>query len=78
LEAALAILRSSKRPLTVGEVTQAAIRRSLVVPGGKTPEATMSAALYRAVQQRSDLVKLSESGPTRARRGSVRWTLAGR
>jgi hypothetical protein len=37
----------------------------------------MSACLYTAARDRPDLglVHLHEPGPTRARRGSVRWTL---
>jgi HB1/ASXL restriction endonuclease-like protein with HTH domain len=77
LEAALKVLRGSKRPLTSREVTDASIRRGLIVPVGKTPEATMTAALYTASQHRGDLTKVSEPGPTRARRGTVRWTVTG-
>lgn len=77
LEAAVAVLEASDRPLTAGEITAEAVRRGLVRPAGKTPEATMTARLY--VHVRDDpaprVVRLAEPGPNRARRGSVRWTL---
>ena len=41
------------------------------------PEATMAADLYLHVRDSAAprIVRVYEQGPTRARRGSVRWTL---
>jgi hypothetical protein len=75
-EAALEVLRSVRRPLTAGEITDRAIERGLIAPAGKTPEATMSAELYRGVRKDPELVKIDEPrSDGRARHGSVRWTL---
>jgi hypothetical protein len=73
LEAAEAVLRTSKRPLSAAEITDIALERGLLKPRGRTPAATMSAALYTAPADAS-LRRMSEPGTTRARRGSVRWT----
>lgn len=77
LEAAIEVLDAAKRPMTDREITEEAIRRGLISPSGKTPTATMSAALYVDAQKNPDgrLVRLAEPGGARARRGSVRWTL---
>lgn len=76
-DAALAVLESCKRPMTTREIVMEAIQRGLLQPAGKTPEATMSAALYTSVNKdpRSHIVRLHEPGPKRAARGTVRWTL---
>ena len=50
LAAAEAILKSARRPLITREVTELALKRGLIAPTGKTPEATMSAVLDTAVR----------------------------
>ena len=77
-EAALAVLRSARRPLTTNEITDLALERKLIVPRGKTPLNTMAAALYKRADGNSELVKTSAPGGRRARRGSVRWTVRAR
>lgn len=42
----LPVLREARRPLTSREITERAVEQGLIAPAGKTPEATMSAALY--------------------------------
>jgi hypothetical protein len=75
-EAALQVLRSVGRPLTIHEITDEAVERGLIIPRGKTPHATMAAALYvRTARNDPQLVKLEDRGSKRAKRGSVRWTL---
>jgi hypothetical protein len=74
-EAALSVLRSAGRPLSTQEITELAVQRKLLAPGGKTPNATMSAALYARASDNGELVKVSAPGNRRAKRGSVRWTL---
>ncbi len=74
-EAAVTVLASEERELTAREITDLALQRGLIAPRGKTPEHTMSAALYMGIQTDARLVKLSKPGQTRARRGTVRWAL---
>ena len=74
-EAALSVLRSAHHPLSTREITDLAVHHKLIVPGGKTPYATMSAALYTRVRDSGELVKIDTPGRERARRGSVRWTI---
>ncbi len=45
-EAALRVLKFVGQPLTAREITDQAIEAGLIAPAGKTPYATMSAALY--------------------------------
>ncbi len=75
LAAALAVLAQSERPLTSRELAERVLQRHLVSTNGRTPEASLSAALYVALRdgRAPGLERLSEPGPTRARRGSVRW-----
>jgi HB1, ASXL, restriction endonuclease HTH domain len=74
-EAAIHILRSAQRPLTTREIAERAIDTGLIKPHGKTPDATMSAALYGHLRDDVRLTKLEASGNGRAKRGSVRWVL---
>ena len=74
-EAAIKILEQASKPLTTREVTDAAIKAGLLKPKGKTPEATMAAALYARLSTDSRLVKLERRGTKRAVRGTVRWTV---
>lgn len=77
LEAAQEILRRAKRPLTVEEITAKAIQRGLIDPSGKTPTATMSAALYRAPAD-ARIRREAQTVRVRAKPGSVRWVYAGK
>ena len=74
-EAAIEVLKVAKRPLTVQEITDRAIKGGLITPRGKTPAATMKAALYVRLRDDPDLVKLEDRSAKIAKRGSVRWTL---
>ncbi len=74
-EAAEEVLRASKRPLSVREITEIALNRGLLSTRGKTPEATMSAELYRAPAD-GPIRRESKPGQQRAARGSVRWFYA--
>jgi len=80
LLAAEAVLKAARKPLTVGEITDLALKRGLIQPKGKTPVLTMSAALYM-------MAKTHPKGPIqrdyiparkRAARNSVRWRWNGR
>jgi len=66
------VLRSAKKPLTAAEITEIALRRGLIETRGKTPAATMSAALYGAPSE-SPIQRVFTPGSTRAKNGSVRW-----
>jgi hypothetical protein len=78
MEAAEAVLEASGRPMTAREIVDEAVRRGLLSPAGKTPDATLNANLYLHVRNCASprIVRLYQEGPTRARRGSVRWALA--
>lgn len=80
LLAAEAVLKAARRPMTVGEITELAMKRGLIKSKGKTPVMTMSATLYM-------MVKADPNGPIqrdyvpaqkRAARNSVRWRWDGR
>ncbi len=70
LQAAEAVLRRAKTPLTAAQITELALTRGLLHTHGKTPEATMSAALYGAPKDGA-IQRESEAGRQRATRGSV-------
>lgn len=75
LSAAQRVLKTAGRSLTTSEITAVAIKRGFIEPTGATPEATMSAVLYRFVRDNPDgpISREWMEGPTRARRDSVRW-----
>ena len=75
LDVALHVLATADRPLTTREILTEALEFGLLRPVGKTPAATLSAALYGYTRDHPDgpLVRLQTPGPARARRGSVRW-----
>lgn len=75
LEAALEVLKRSTVPLTTREILETIVERNLVQSTGRTPLATLSATLYTNVGKSHGLVRLFEPGNSRARNGSVRWTL---
>lgn len=80
LAAAGVVLKAAKRPMTCREITERALKRGLIRPTGKTPEATMSATLYSAVKADPEgaIRREYEPGPTRAAWDSVRWIWTGR
>lgn len=76
LDAAVKVLRDAERPLTVQEITGEALRRGLLATKGKTPDSSMSAVLYDAEKRpETGIGRLYQPGESRARRGSVRWTV---
>jgi hypothetical protein len=74
-EAALLVLRASQEPLTTREILEQIQARNLITTTGKTPLATLSAALYRHLGKHAELEHLSERGFERAIRGTVYWTV---
>ena len=78
LRAALVVLRSATAPMTAQEVLGETIRLGLITPAGKTPRDTMSAALYKNLSNGVGLIKHQRPGPTRAIRGTVRWSVGKR
>jgi hypothetical protein len=72
-EAAENILREESRPMTAREITEIALGRRLIRSRGKTPVATMSAALY-GLSAGSPIEREFVAGARRAKRDSVRWT----
>ncbi len=77
LDAAEHVLRRARRPVSGSEITTTALKLGLLNSKGKTPIRTMSAALYMDIarNEKTRFVRLSEKGPMRAVRSSVRWTL---
>jgi hypothetical protein len=75
LNAAISILKETRRDMTANEVAQIAMDRGLVKSTGKTPGATLAAQLYVHVREhpQGPLRKVSVPGPSRARRDSVKW-----
>lgn len=73
LEAAQEVLQRSRKPLTAREITDIALRQGLLHTHGKTPDATMSAALYGAPRD-GPILRQFSPGRQRAARDSVRWT----
>ncbi|MAG36469.1 MAG: hypothetical protein CL878_09530 [Dehalococcoidia bacterium] len=75
--AAVEVLRTVGRPLTTRVITAEALSRGLIVTQGKTPQKSMEACLYTAIRDDPEcpIERLFEAGRTRARNGSVRWTL---
>lgn len=53
-EAAIQVLKEAGGPLHYREITERALERGLIEPHGKTPEATMAAALYGHVKQAAE------------------------
>ena len=80
VQADIVILEAAGRALTVDEITAEALRRRLISTNGKTPAASAGAQLYLELRDnpRTRLVREAKPSPSRARRGSVRWTLKGR
>jgi hypothetical protein len=80
LEAAIAILKGSKRRMTAKEIVQEATARGLLQPFGKTPEATLSARLYCYVRDTEDpaIERFAKQGVKGTKRGSVMWGLSDR
>ena len=66
------MLKSARRPLTTREVVEEALKKGLIQPLGKTPVASMKAALYGAPPG-TPVRRVYDEGPGRARRDSVRW-----
>jgi hypothetical protein len=77
-EAALRVLKFVGQPLTAREITDQAIEAGLIAPAGKTPYATMRAALYLGVRSDLELLKMEDPGNGRVKRGSVRWMAVSR
>jgi len=75
LDAAITILKETKREMTARELADAALQRGLVSSSGKTADATLAAQLYVKVREQpcGPLRRIAQQGPSRARRGSVRW-----
>ena len=78
LDAAVAVLADAGRPLTADEIVERASEAGLLPSVGKTPIASMTARLYVHVRdaEHPRVIRVFEPGQQRARRGSVRWTLA--
>lgn len=63
-EAALDVLEFEGRALHIGEITALAIEWGLINPQGMTPEASLSAQLYRDIQQNGSASAFRREGPS--------------
>jgi hypothetical protein len=78
LGAAVVVLRRAREPLDVKEIVKRAVDAGLLHDSqGRTPERSMSAALYMDVRNNpaSPIRRLARAGPVRAVKNSVKWTL---
>jgi hypothetical protein len=73
VDAAITVLETSRSPMTTSEIMAEITRRQLIQITGKTPQQTLSAALYRSLGKHPRLRREAEQGNLRAARGSVRW-----
>jgi len=73
--AILAALRDSDRPMSTREVADTVIKSGGVSIRGQTPDATVSAILYRLARnpETTGVRRQAVQGKARAKRGSVRW-----
>jgi len=56
LDAAAKVLKSARKPLTTRElIDKMAAKKYWTSPGGKTPHATLYAAILREIQQKQDM-----------------------
>lgn len=80
LDAAIAVLKASGKPMTVADITETALDQRLIRTHGKTPVASMSAALhvYTRNADTPEIRREFRPGGTRAARDSVRWLYVGR
>src|SRR5579871_4964949 len=76
-EEALDILEASGHPMSPRELIDEAIRRDLLTPTWDRPEGSLESSLTTYIRNNptARLVRLCEQGPTRARRGSVRFAI---
>jgi len=76
LDMAAVVLGRVKSPLTPMEIVTRAKAAGLLVSSGKTPDRTLSAALYRdSLTSSPRFRRVYQRGRIRAVRGSVRWLL---
>ena len=77
--AVIEVLRNAKRPLSAREVADAVVGLGRVPTVGKTPDATVSACLYRLGHNTAvtGVQRIAKEGPTRGKRGTVRWRWSG-
>ena len=59
--------------MTAQEILQRAVTNGLISSKGKTPLQTVRARLYDRCKRDPRLERIFDQGPTRAKRGSVRW-----
>ncbi len=69
------VLTNVNQPMTAREILQRAVSRGLIATKGKTPLASLQAVLYVRSKRDPRLERVFDQGPTRAKRGTVRWRL---
>jgi hypothetical protein len=71
------VLRKAHQPIPAGEILRRAMDAGFITTMGKTPLRTLTATLYLRSKADPRLERVFEPGPTRARRGTVRWQIRG-
>lgn len=62
LNAAVAILKEAKQPMTCADITKAILQRKLWSTAGKTPAATINAAMIREIQVKGRESRFKKAG----------------
>lgn len=62
-EAAYEVLKAEGRPMRYTEITKIALELELINPNGMAPEASLSAQLYREIQQQGSVSLFRREGP---------------
>jgi hypothetical protein len=85
LDAAIRVLREEGKPMNIADVVKVALEKGYWKTGGKTPAATVYAAIIREIAAkgadsrfRRAEVKTSKDGQTKAQRGYFELTNAGK
>ena len=61
-DAAVEVLRQANQPLSAKELVAAAIEKGLWTPGeGKTPEATLAAAIYTEINKKGSAARFQKA-----------------
>lgn len=62
LDAAVLVLKAAGSPMRVPDITKSAIDSGHWAPGGKTPAATLNAAIIREIKVKGSAARFSKTG----------------
>ncbi len=72
LDAAAAVLAKAQEPMTCPEMVEAVLKAGTWTTRGKTPAATLSAAIYREIQDKGKEARFAKSERGRFRLSAAR------